>query len=292
MALRVLVAGTWANFHQEIPSIIRVLERCINQDWAQFFNKVVQASAGIEESSKQAEAMASEQNIDTAEIRKIIEGQAAAMEALESQLRYVQNALEILANLVADNREVKEPEWEDMDDEDEDEMMHMEQSEPMDEEQQIKVPIKEALVQQLSEMLSLTPPVNVPHTENLVTHILGAFVNLFDYLGSSWASSHVSMLQAIWGTIVQLGAEATDPVLEPLVDALWSLSRILPSGAVPPTEDQIRGVIHLFNTKADLQTACSGVLGYLARAQGFVELNSVSTYCLLVRSIKLNSFFL
>ena len=278
MALRVLCAGILSNLSVCTLECIQTTIECVSQDWTAFMEKAHQVSLAIETAAPTDSVFTIE------EMKQMVPQNAPAVDALESQLRYVQIALEILSNLFCEDLdpEQAQEEWED-EDMDEDEEMMRDMDPVLDQEVKVLPGLEfltqSSLLQSLLEMMVLSGPSDAKLTivneewGHVRIRVLGVLNNIFGLLDSTWASSHTLFIQSLWTGLFQIGSNADKDMLSSVMETVWALSRILAPNAVQPTLEQARGLIHLFQIHSDLQTACVGILGYMGRCQGCIPLN-------------------
>jgi hypothetical protein len=308
MALRVLSAGILANTIQDaaspfLPPIMDTVSSCIAQDWSVVLQKAADLSAKIELESAQSGAQQQAEDtsnnassgIDLDAIKKSIDGKHAALQALESQTRYLQLSLEILSNLFCEEgASGEQEEWEDAD---KDLDMDVDPSDGMtlDEEDasaQMDSPclslLGPGLFASLTSLLSLSTP-SEPALESLTAEwatvkerTLGSLTNILSSGSPSFWATNSSWAHSLWTTLFSTGSPQ---VLASHIETLWAMSRILPTNSVHPTMEQGQSLIHIFQhastlpsedvSASDIQTASVGVLGYMGRTQGCVSLNEV-----------------
>lgn len=313
MALRVLASGILANTIQDetspfLPQVMETVNRCIAQDWSQVLQKATDLSSKIElESSKGDQQLAEGTSnatggIDLDAIKKSIDGKHAALQALESQTRYLQLSLEILSNIFCEEGLASgEQDWEDADEDlDKDLDMDVDPSDGMtlDEEDtslQVDSPclslLGPGLFASLTSLLSLSSP-SGPALETLIAEwatvkerTLGSLTNILSSGSPSfWATklSNSDKAHRLWATLFSAGSPES---LASHIETLWAMSRILPTNSIQPTMEQTQSLIHIFQhastlssedvSASDIQTASVGVLGYMGRTQGCVSLNEV-----------------
>jgi hypothetical protein len=316
MALRVLSAGILANTIQDaaspfLPQIVQTVSACISQDWSAVLQKAADLSAKIElESSQSGNQLAEDTSnatagIDLDAIKKSIDGKHAALQALESQTRYLQLSLEILSNLFCEEG-LATGEQQDWEDADEDLDMDVDPSDGMtlDDDEDTSSPqldspclslLGPGLFASLTSLVSLSTP-SGPALESLSAECatvkertLGALTNILSSGSPSFWAANSSTFDWAHRLLTTLFSVGSPQVLASHVEALWALSRILPTNAIQPTMEQTQSLIHIFQhattlssedvSASDIQTASVGILGYMGRTQGCVALNEVDEYC-------------
>lgn len=272
-SLRLSCIGILLNSGVHDPTFLSHIQEAMNLDISELISKASNVATVIQNQSVVTDTFTPQE----LEIKKSMEKSHQIMEGMETQLRFLQLAMELLSDMFYEHQSA----WEDLHDSTQDDIM-------VDDEKDVSLYLEPFLASQLlskmTEILTM-PQVLNPHLESFAQELLilkmrvcGALNNVCNALSREICRASPSIYVGLWDTLFVFGSTCELDHVSSVLETLWSLSRVLSVEWIEPTTKQIQDLVTLLHgtTVEQDQFAVIGILGLMAQKQGQITLNKVN----------------